>query len=186
MSTAKKTSTAKTANKLNTALDVLIFILSFTALFLGLIIIQRKYPQFTLIPNIKIPSLKLPEKNISTPTPTPEKTKSISDLSDFGPNTMKDNWEIIQSASVQTDIITFSDCIASPLISRVTQGKTITLKNNDSIEHTILLDDKHTYPLEPKSSISMTVDLENQGLYSYSCDGETSSPKSGGILFITR
>ena len=77
----------------------------------------------------------------------------------------------IEYYAQEANNVSLTDCLANPAVIKVVSGSTISLKNNDSTAHTILVNPENTFEVGPGQSVGITADFgSGLGIYSYTCD----------------
>ena len=69
------------------------------------------------------------------------------------------------------DLFVSQDCTTTPVIVRVKLGENLTVRNEDSVAHTLKFNNNKTVTVQPSSTTIMKVDFqEGYGGYGYNCD----------------
>jgi len=75
----------------------------------------------------------------------------------------------VSSYSVDANSIDVTACMPNPAVARIKMGKPLTLKNSDSVAHT-LVNGSITMQSPANSSKTLTPAFTSPGIYGYSCD----------------
>ena len=90
--------------------------------------------------------------------------------------------EALARAAVGSDQLDITSCKSNPTILRIEVDQKLTVKNNDSNEHTLVVNQK-TFSISAKDSSTITTDFgENERVYPYSCDQKTLA----GVIWLSK
>lgn len=82
-----------------------------------------------------------------------------------------------------SDTLNVSSCNPDIFALRVKQGETFTIKNDDTQEHTVVLNEDHIYKIPSQGSTEVEVDFgRGPGIYGYGCD---TSGRAVGFLVVS-
>lgn len=84
--------------------------------------------------------------------------------------------EDVAKASVSSTTLDMTNCVPNPLMVRVKEGDTITIKNNGDKDITVLLTASIKYPVAAKNSTQAKIDTGG-GVYPLSCQEKDGSLK---------
>lgn len=80
------------------------------------------------------------------------------------------------------DRLVIGDCKGSPEVIKLQNQSTFTIANTDEKDHTLHIDEKHSYEVPAKGAIEVKAEFSNgAGLYGYGCDR---APFSAGLILI--
>lgn len=104
-----------------------------------------------------------------------------------GPNASDDERkkyaELVNRVSKETTTLEIKNCEPSPLGLKVKEGTEIKVKNNDSVKHKLIVDEKNQYDISASSSNTIKLDFgKGPGVYGYTCDPNAKNP--AGIFYI--
>ena len=93
-------------------------------------------------------------------------------------------FDLVTSQATAADMLVLgANCTPVPLVISLPLKKTFTIKNTDTVAHTMRLDKDHTYTIEAGKSKEIAADFGHEaGLYGYGCD---SSTKAVGMMVVT-
>jgi len=95
------------------------------------------------------------------------------------------HFDLARSLATRTDVLDISMCdvtAPTPIVFKLVEGETFTVRNNDDVEHTMVVNEDHAYVVSAKGTLEVLVDFGNgSGLYGYACDKESIV---AGLLFI--
>ena len=90
---------------------------------------------------------------------------------------------VVGTAKMADALVLGPGCAPEPLVMSVALKGTFTVKNADTVEHVLVFDKEHRYPVPPGSTKSVVADFGPEaGIYGYGCDA---SKKAVGMLLIT-
>ena len=106
-----------------------------------------------------------------------------------GPSATKEqqraHFDLARSLATRTDVLDISMCdvtTPNPVVFKLVEGETFTVRNNDDVEHTMAINEDHAYVVSAKGTLDVLADFGNgSGLYGYACDRES---VVAGLLFI--
>jgi len=94
------------------------------------------------------------------------------------------HFAVVNRLARTTEFLDLSTCFGNPLAFRVQEGAIFTIKNNDTVEHTLQISQKYLYTVAAKGERKLTANFGfGPGVYGYGCDN---SPDARGILFVTK
>lgn len=146
-------------------------------------------------------SISLPKKEPAQSQPAANNSQAKSERSDAATLTdeekevlnppsqganeaeMKKHFELVQKLAKEPDFLEVAKCEVRPVVTRLRNSKTFQVRNQDSIDHTIVVDKDHTYSISAGSTQTIPVDFgHGAGVYGFGCDDSTSAV---GMLFVT-
>lgn len=91
---------------------------------------------------------------------------------------------LVQKAAKASPYLDITKCsIAQPVVFEVKDGATFTVKNEDTIEHGIVIDAEHTYRIPAGETKDIVADFgKGPGVYGFGCD---SVPHAVGFFLIS-
>ena len=102
------------------------------------------------------------------------KTKTEQELNEFH--------IAVRSAAVYAEALDITNCSPTPVVLNLGEKKSITVKNNDELIHTLVLYD-NKYQIPAKGSLDVPIKIKEGAVYPYSCDGNISV---AGVIWIPR
>ncbi len=84
------------------------------------------------------------------------------------------HYAIVVKLAQDASVLDLNNCQKpSPLDMRVKDKSTFKIKNSDSVDHTVVIDQNHHYSVSANSDTSVTVDFgHGLGAYGYLCDNQ--------------
>lgn len=153
--------------------NLLITILVVTALTLGIFIINPS--------GFKLPSFekkKSPNPTPSTsrllPTNLTEEEKKLLTVPPPDASKAEIEAHIALGAKLaeEGNVLEITDCKPKPLVFKVKEKTNFKVSNKDKIDHTLIIDDDHKYPIPAKETSQIRADFgKPPGLYGYVCEG---------------
>jgi|GEM_PF-3562807 len=91
-------------------------------------------------------------------------------------------FNLIQNNAKSTESLSLSkNCTPTPLVSKLKLNKVFTIKNTDSVDHTIIFNTEHMFTIAAGGSKQINANFgHNDGIYGYGCD--SSSGAVGMVL----
>lgn len=94
------------------------------------------------------------------------------------------HFAIVNRLARTAEFLDLSACYGSPLSFRVVEGAEFSVKNNDTVAHTLQISPEHIYTVPAKEEKKLTAQFgKGPGVYGYGCDN---SPDARGILFVVQ
>ena len=93
------------------------------------------------------------------------------------------HFELALRLATRTDFLDISACkVVEPVVFKVVERETFTVRNDDDIEHVMIIDEEHIYPVPAKGTLELVADFgNNTGLYGYGCDDV---PQAVGLILV--
>ncbi len=157
-----------------------ICILLITAVLLGFAIYRQRHLASLLKQGVPRPSSVVV-------SPEPRSALQEEDVLKFpGPDASAEekmrHFDIARSLAKDGQYVDIGNCTASPTVFRVREKDAFTVRNQDTIAHTIILDQEHQYTIGISSKKTLIADFPHgQGLYGYGCDNPT---QTVGLFFV--
>lgn len=160
--------------------NLLIIVLVVTALTLGVFIIN---PSGLKLPSFENKASKSELEQDSVPdTPksrlmpanlTEEEKKLLTVPSpDASEEEINAHIALGEKLAKEGDTLEITDCKPKPLVLRVKEKTNFKVLNNDKIDHTLIIDDDHKYPISAGETTEIKADFgKPPGLYGYVCEG---------------
>ena len=107
------------------------------------------------------------------PNLTPEQKKLLAPPSASAPLAEQQAYAdmVTKAAQVTTTLSLGASCLPSPMVMSIRMGSTVTVKNTDSVDHTISFDSSHALNIPANSSKQLATDfLKEEGIHGYGCD----------------
>ena len=93
------------------------------------------------------------------------------------------HFDMVQKLAKEPDFLEIARCEARPVVTKVRKGATINVRNQDSVEHTIVIDADHTYTIPGGQTTAVVAEFgQEAGVYGYGCDTSTNAV---GMFFVT-
>lgn len=106
---------------------------------------------------------------------TPTASSSVADRKHY--------YDLVVRQAMVSPKLEISECLGSPLALKVKQGAEIEIQNNDT--HVVKIRLKSLVArIEGRSTGSLKADLEQNGVYIYSCESSIGRLYSGGAILI--
>lgn len=174
--------------------SVILVILVLVALALSYFLYQRvnntgtPSAEYTPTQNNNSPSVTTPNNNTTGQPNTQQLSADERAVLQYpSPDVTPEAWNayltLVAKVAVETNVLTIGqNCSVSPVVLR-TRSKEVTLKNTDSVAHTIAFTSPFfSGTIPPNGSLKMPVDFKGQlGLYGYGCDG---SAQAVGLMDV--
>ena len=112
-----------------------------------------------------------------------EEAEVLSFSSDMTEEQKLKHNELVGKLAKEGPSVNVTGCKPSPLVYKLKDGSTITLRNDDSVEHIIMIDPAHIYTAKAKSLTKIVADFgQGPGNYGYKCDD---SQGAAGVFLVT-
>ncbi len=165
------------APMIDTVLNGTIVILTIVAIILGILIVKEL--------GITIPGMKASDpanigasddgdRKTTVGLEMPEDVRELLTIpgDDASDSERFDYFAKVDALAEDTDTITLSDCVSSPVIINVHKGDTLTVKNADTLAATVQFDADHTLTVPGSSESSIALDfIKTDGIQSFYCAG---------------
>lgn len=171
-----------------------VVVLAVIAVILGYNIYQQQTGGTATLPNTqpsKIQSAPQTGGNQSSTQPTTQKRELTAEekqvLTFPGPNATeaekKTHTDLVDQLGNKSGyaVLDISGCAPFPVVYRIKQGGSISIKNSDKVDHVINTARKVTIKADSTQTVNSKEIGDNLGEYAYACDGSRSSV---GILKI--
>ncbi len=94
----------------------------------------------------------------------------------------KAHFEKVIPLAKEAEFLDISTCLGDPVVMRIKQGGKFTVRNNDTREHIIQMNEKLQFAVPAEGSKEITADFGfGPGTYGYGCDN---SAGAAGIFFV--
>ena len=95
------------------------------------------------------------------------------------------HFQIAQSIAEVAQYLDITNCKkGNPVVFQVKEGQEFTVKNDDSVSHTVSLGEKQNFPVPEKSTKTILPEFDKgPGVYGYGCDG---SAKEVGMILVVQ
>lgn len=157
-------------------LNVLLIILAFIALILGYTIIYRE-------------GGPRPGQEVKKYAPTSSELRSdeFAVLNTPGPDASEEernrHFDIVVRLATAAEELNISECTPTPVVMTIKEGETLIVRNDDSVDRSIVFDQENIYPIPARSTQKIAGLFERGlGIYGYGCD---SLPTAVGMFFVT-
>ena len=93
------------------------------------------------------------------------------------------HFELVQKVAKEAAFLDITKCeVADPVVLKVKLGEPIAVKNQDDVEHALVLNEKNAFPIPANSTKEIEPDFAfGPGTYGYGCDG---TPHAVGIFVV--
>jgi len=160
-------------------------VLVWIALFLGYFIYQQQRAPDSLPQEVLPHDITLSPGSLSGSAYTEESDALNWPLESASNEEKQKHVDLIQRFGKKADYVDIAKCVGYPVVYQSGMGETITLRNQDTLEHTILLG-KSLYAVPAGSTAEVAVDNETfefgPGNYGYVCD---SREGVAGVILVT-
>lgn len=94
------------------------------------------------------------------------------------------HFQLAQSLAKSASYLDITKCsLAEPLVLKIEQGRKFIARNEDVVEHVIVMDAKRTFSVPSKGTKEITADFgHGPGLYGFGCD---TVPHAVGMFLVT-
>lgn len=151
--------------------NILIAILSVTAIVLGVLIIKPsglKLPSF----ENKVSKSELERKAIPADLTEEEKDLLTVPSSDASKEEIEAHIALGAKLAKEAEVLEITDCEPKPLVLKVKEKAMFKVFNKDNIDHTLIIDPEHKYALSAQKTTEIKADFgKPPGLYGYVCEG---------------
>lgn len=97
---------------------------------------------------------------------------------------LREYYQRVEALAVATSRVEITDCVANPVVVKISRGNSISFVNTDSATRTISMGGVPTYTLQGGATLEVTPEFsQGAGLYAYSCDQSGSSV--AGIFIVS-
>jgi len=160
--------------------NILIVILIVTAIVLGVKIID---PSWLQMPTFEKDVSKSEPKQESSQSEYPaipireDLTEEEKDLltvpsSDAPKDEIEAHIALGAKLAKEAEVLEITDCEPKPLVFKVKEKAMFKVFNKDDIDHTLIIDPEHKYPLPRQETTEIKADFgKPPGLYGYVCEG---------------
>lgn len=84
----------------------------------------------------------------------------------------KKHAEIVTKLAKEGNLVEIKDCKPTPLVLQVKQGSEFKIKNNDNVNHNIIIDSEHAYELPTNNQLTIKAEFKyGPADYGYICEG---------------
>lgn len=152
----------------NARFIAIVALVSVVILFGAFILKQFKLKGFKgFTPNFSNSSQKsqIPEDAKNAPLPPPLSVQGASPSSTQIDSYIKD----VDSKAFASDTLDITKCDPNPKVIKVTKGQEITIKNDDSVDHSVVITSTVKFPVPAGKTAKAKIDL-NPGVYPLSCE----------------
>ncbi len=160
--------------------NLLIIVLVITALTLGVLIIKPSGLKLSSFEN-KTPKSELKRDSVPDASTTrlipanlskEEKKLLTVPPPDASEEEINAHIAIGEKLAKEADILEITDCKPKPLVLKVKEKTNFKVLNNDKIDHTLIIDEEHKYPILGGETTEIRADFgKPPGLYGYVCEG---------------
>ena len=103
-----------------------------------------------------------------------------------GPNATDEEkdrfFQLVAKVATPANFLEVSSCLPSPIAFLTEYKQPMSFMNNDSVEHSIIINKDHVYTVLPNSSKTVIAEFGfGPGFYGYACDDPN---KTAGMIFI--
>ncbi len=151
-------------------LKILLVLLTISALLLGFLYYKERFLGEKVTQQERV-TLQTPDQRELLRTNPPTDAKESLDYTNK-----------VSQISKDTSVLNITGCIPQPVSVRLRNTRELTIRNDDSSVHILLLNNK-PYPVNAETSTKVTFAFEKGGgVYSYSCD---KTPHPVGFLLYS-
>lgn len=87
------------------------------------------------------------------------------------PEEIQKHLDLVSRLAVEAEFLDVAKCQAMPIVTRVKQGSEISIRNQDTVPHTVVFDEDHMYLIEPNQTKPIVADFgRGIGVYGFGCD----------------
>jgi len=92
--------------------------------------------------------------------------------------------ELVKSIATSSPYLDISGCVvAEPIVFKIKQGETFTVRNGDDVAHAMVFDKEHRFDVAPRNTKNIVADFgHGPGIYGYACD---LIPRIMGLILVT-
>lgn len=105
------------------------------------------------------------------------------------PNAQQEYSAMIDSVAKESSTLTLgTSCVMDPLVLKFHAGATLTIVNNDTVEHTVAFEDQNFFNVSPSGSRTLNISqtfTKGPGIYRYRCN-DLSLSENVGVLSIVQ